>query len=216
MKGWRDWIPCCVLTGLLVGACGSASAQQPRATLDRYCTGCHNTKLKTGGLALDDAAAGEPAAHPEIWEKVVRKLRARSMPPAGLPRPDEPLTTHLSPHWKPRSTGPRRTPIPAAPTPSAVSTAPSTRTPSAICWRSTSTSRRCCPADDASHGFDNVTVGDLSPTLLERYISAAQKISRLAVGSPVTLARRRHHQPAARPHPGGALRRAAARHARRH
>jgi len=55
MKGWRDWIPCCVLTGLLVGACGSASAQQPRATLDRYCTGCHNSKLKTGGLALDDA-----------------------------------------------------------------------------------------------------------------------------------------------------------------
>src|SRR5262249_6663815 len=41
------------------------------------------------------------------------------------------------------------------------------------------------PSDDASHGFDNVTVGALSPTLLERYLSAAQKISRLAIGSPV-------------------------------
>ena len=48
------------------------------------------------------------------------------------------------------------------------------------------------PADEASHGFDNVTVGDLSPTLLDRYITAAQKISRLAVGSAEPLARRRH------------------------
>ena len=186
MKSWRDRIPCCVLTGLLVGACGSASAQQPRATLDRYCTGCHNSTLKTGGLALDDAAAGEPAAHPEIWEKVVRKLRVRYMPPAGLPRPDERTyeRTDLRARNLARPAPPPRIPIPAGPTPSAASTAPNIRTPSATCWRSTSMSPRCCPSDDSSHGFDNVTVGDLSPTLLERYLSAARKISRLAVGSP--------------------------------
>src|SRR6185437_15004570 len=66
-------------------------AQAPRATLDRYCIGCHNSKFKTAGLALDATAVSvdTPAAHPEIWEKVIRRLHVRSMPPAGLPRPDE-------------------------------------------------------------------------------------------------------------------------------
>ena len=185
MKGWRDRIPCCILTVLLMGACGSASAQQPRATLDRYCTGCHNSKLKTGGLALDDAAAGEPAAHPEIWEKVVRKLRVRSMPPAGLPRPDEPTYHALI---------------------SALETSLDRAAAAHPNPGRTDTFRRLnrteyqnairdllaldvdvaplLPSDDSSHGFDNVTVGDLSPTLLERYLSAARKISRLALGSP--------------------------------
>ena len=61
----------------------------------------------------------------------------------------------------------------------------SIRTPSATSSRSTSTSRRCCLKDDASHGFDNVSNGELSPTLLERYLAAAQKVSRAAVGSPL-------------------------------
>ena len=68
------------------------------------------------------------------------------------------------------------------------------------------------PADESSHGFDNVTVGDLSPTLLDRYITAAQKISRLAVGQPGPVARRRHDPRPGGPHPGGARRGAADRH----
>src|SRR5262245_2018879 len=61
----------------------------PRALVDRYCVSCHNERLKRGGLALDAVAAQNVAEHPEIWEKVVRKVRARQMPPVGLPRPDE-------------------------------------------------------------------------------------------------------------------------------
>src|SRR5690348_5465699 len=59
----------------------------PISALNQYCSGCHNAKLKTGGFAFDAAEA--PSHNPETWEKIVRKLRARSMPPAGLPRPDE-------------------------------------------------------------------------------------------------------------------------------
>ncbi|HEY7389033.1 MAG TPA: c-type cytochrome domain-containing protein, partial [Bryobacteraceae bacterium] len=70
----------------LIGA-GVLWAQQP-TLLDQYCIGCHNSKLKTGGLALDKLSPNQAAAHPEIWEKVVRKLRAGMMPPSGMPRPD--------------------------------------------------------------------------------------------------------------------------------
>src|SRR5262245_51161947 len=80
--------------GLRVSAVGGANARSTqaaasrRALVDRYCVTCHNTKLKTGGLALDsvDAANVGPAA--DVWEKVVRKVRAGMMPPAGRPRPD--------------------------------------------------------------------------------------------------------------------------------
>ena len=58
-------------------------------TSTKYCTGCHNDKLRTGGLALDPAALRQPASNPEVWEAVVHKLRARAMPPPGLPKPDD-------------------------------------------------------------------------------------------------------------------------------
>ncbi len=62
-----------------------AAGETPRALFDQYCVGCHNDKLKTGGLSL--AAHVKPSA--QEWEKVIRKLRAGMMPPAGMPRPDQ-------------------------------------------------------------------------------------------------------------------------------
>src|SRR5262249_5266112 len=59
-----------------------------RAALDRYCVTCHNQRLKTAGLALDELDPGDAGRHPEVWEKVVRKIRAGVMPPASRPRPD--------------------------------------------------------------------------------------------------------------------------------
>src|SRR6476660_1163048 len=63
-------------------AAGSSSAKQ-RAALDQYCVTCHNSRLKTGGLALDTIDVARIRDHAETWEKVVRKLRAGMMPPAG-------------------------------------------------------------------------------------------------------------------------------------
>src|SRR4051794_16620919 len=59
-----------------------------RAVAEQYCFGCHNQKLKTAGLALDTLDFERVSANPEIWEKVISKLRAGSMPPPGRPRPD--------------------------------------------------------------------------------------------------------------------------------
>src|SRR5689334_5721676 len=89
MRSWRDRIPRFLVTASIAATCVCAHAQSQRAAIDRYCITCHNSKAKIGGLSLDATAGNDPAEHPEIWEKVVRRLRVRSMPPAGLPRPDE-------------------------------------------------------------------------------------------------------------------------------
>ncbi|MEP6534573.1 MAG: DUF1592 domain-containing protein [Bryobacteraceae bacterium] len=154
--------------------------------VSRYCLGCHNTKLKTGGLALDSLQVENAGAHPEEWEKVVRKLRTRSMPPAGLPRPDEASYNQLLASLE----GSLDSAAAAKPNPGRSDTFRRlNRTEYRNAIRDLLAEdidvSSMLPADESSHGFDNVTVGDLSPTLLERYLSAAQKISRLAIGSPI-------------------------------
>src|SRR5258706_11339097 len=66
-----------------------ASAVTVRSVVDKYCVTCHNEKLKTGGLTLDTLDLAAVGAHPEIGEKLVRKLRSGMMPPLGRPRPDQ-------------------------------------------------------------------------------------------------------------------------------
>src|SRR5437899_10203092 len=66
-----------------------APAAAHKTFVTRYCASCHNDRLKRGGLTLDAAVSQEIGQTPEVWEKVVRKVRARQMPPIGLPRPDE-------------------------------------------------------------------------------------------------------------------------------
>ncbi|MEP7367341.1 MAG: DUF1592 domain-containing protein [Acidobacteriota bacterium] len=163
--------------------CGMMFAQEPQAVVKRYCVGCHSAKMKSGGLALeglDPAAAGQ---HSKEWEKVVRRLRGRTMPPAGLPRPDEGTYSAMAESLAQTLDAAAKT----NPNPGRSDTfrrlnrteyQNAVRDLLAIDVDVTS----LLPADESSHGFDNVTVGDLSPTLLERYLSAAQKISRLAVG----------------------------------
>ena len=74
-------------------ASAPASAAPHRTVVSQDRLSCHNERLKRGGLALDAAVAKDVEQHPEVWEKVVRKMRARQMPPIGLPRPDERRTT---------------------------------------------------------------------------------------------------------------------------
>lgn len=162
---------------------GWACAQETQAVVKRYCAGCHSAKLKTGGLTLEGLDAGAAAGHAEVWEKVVRRLRGRTMPPAGLPRPDEntyaALTSALAGQLDAAA---RAKPNPGRPDTfrrlNRTEYQNAVRDLLALDVDVTS----LLPADEASHGFDNVTVGELSPTLLERYLTAAQKISRLAVG----------------------------------
>ncbi len=174
--------------GVFFLSTGTPQPPQPpqKSLTDRYCISCHSEKTKAGGLVLS-TIAGQPAtAHSDAWEKVIRRLRARSMPPAGLPRPDEAGYTAAIASLE--SALDRQ--YAAKPNPGRTDTFRrlnrteyhnSIRDLLALDIDVTT----LLPGDDSSHGFDNITVGELSPTLLERYLAAAQKISRLALGSPV-------------------------------
>jgi mono/diheme cytochrome c family protein len=85
------------------------------AVLKQYCVTCHNQRLKTGGLALDAPDLGDVAAHADVWEKVLRKVRAGMMPPAGVPRPDATVQRALVASLeRTLDDAARRTPNPAA------------------------------------------------------------------------------------------------------
>ena len=161
------------------------SAPAHLALVDEYCLSCHDEGQRTAKLALDTIGAQDVARHPDVWEKVVRKLRARHMPPIGEPRPDDPEYDAVVASLE------ERLDRAAAANPNPGRTA--------TIRRLTRTEYRnavrdllaldvdvtsLLPADESSYGFDNVTVGDLSPTLLDRYVTAAEKISRLAIGRP--------------------------------
>jgi hypothetical protein len=79
---------------MLVPTIGQQRASSQRAILSEYCVTCHNDRAKTGNLSLEQLDIDHPEANPEVWEKVIRKLRAGMMPPAGQPRPDR--TTYES------------------------------------------------------------------------------------------------------------------------
>lgn len=85
---WLFGLSAATALAVLWAAPATAPVANPRAVFDQYCVTCHDQKLKTAGLMLDKLDAANPAANPEIWEKVIGKLRAGSMPPAGMPRPD--------------------------------------------------------------------------------------------------------------------------------
>src|SRR5262245_6105021 len=155
----------------------------PAQFVAKHCSDCHNSEDKRAGLDLDAISAKDVDAHPEIWEKVVRKLAARQMPPVGRPRPDE------------KSYQIFVTALEAALDRAAAARPNPGRTPTLRRLSRTEyqnvirdllaveiDAAVLLPADEANHGFDSAPLGDLSPTLLDRYITAAQKISRLAVG----------------------------------
>jgi len=69
-------------------AAGSAVINQSRALVTQYCVACHNDKLKTAGVSLENLDPAKPGPDSAVWEKVLRKVASNQMPPAGLPRPD--------------------------------------------------------------------------------------------------------------------------------
>ena len=159
------------------------AASTQRQFLDKYCGTCHNDRLKTGGLSLERFDVFKPDAQPEISEKVVRKLRTGVMPPPNMLQPPKADRIAMA-TWLETSLDAASV---AKPNPGRTETLRRlNRTEYQNAIRDMLAldidAGSLLPADESGHGFDNVIVGDLSPTLLDRYISAAQKISRLAVG----------------------------------
>ena len=162
-----------------------ATAAEARAVLDRYCVTCHNERLRTGGLALDAVDPAQVAGAPEIWERVVRKLRTGMMPPAPRPRPDAATYAGIVGYFE---TALDRVGD-ANPDPGRPAVQRLNRTEYANAIRDLLAlevdGRALLPADESGYGFDNIgDVLSVSPGLLERYLLAAAKISRQAVGDP--------------------------------
>ena len=174
------------LGGLLAVPVLAQTASPHKALINQYCLACHNDKAKVAGLDLTMSNIDKVASDPDLWEKVLRKVRARYMPPAGLPRPDETKYKTLVSYLETSLDGL----VAAHPDPGRTDTF---RRMNRTEYRNAIRDllaldvdvSAMLPRDDSSFGFDNVTVGGLSSTLLERYMSAAQKISRLAVGRPI-------------------------------
>ena len=159
----------------------ATDATAQRALVDRYCVMCHNQKLKTANLLLDQLDLARLGDHAEVGEKVVRKLRAGMMPPAGMPRPDAATARKLI-GWL--ETELDRSAVTHLPPPglhrlNRVEYANAIRD---LLDVEVDTSK-FLPSDDSTHGFDNMAgTLTMSPALIEAYLSAAGKISRVAIG----------------------------------
>jgi mono/diheme cytochrome c family protein len=153
-----------------------------RQVIDQYCVTCHNSRTKTAGLAFDAVDLADVAPHGEVLEKAVRRIRAGLMPPVGMRRPDAATLTGLA-------EGLEASLDRAAATPNLVPPGLHrlNRTEYANAIRELLgieiDAASYLPVDDSTSGFDNVAAGlTISPALVEGYMSAAAKISRLALG----------------------------------
>jgi len=190
--------------GILLGAIGygPAAAQgthtEHSAVINTYCVACHNAQLKTADLELDRADIVNPTANAPLWEKVIRKLRTGAMPPAGMPRPDaetyDAVATYLETTLDRAA---EANPNPGRPTIQRLN-----RTEYANAIRDLLEVDTniididlLLPADDSSYGFDNIgDVLSVSPVLMEGYLSAARKISRVALGDTAAVAEGQTYQ----------------------
>ena len=162
-------------------------ASSVRPVLDRYCVSCHSQRLKTGGLALDQVDVEQVHEHADLWEKVVWKLRSASMPPVGLPRPDPATYSAVASSLEQALDREAA----AAPNPG--------RTPAMHRLNRAEYKNAIhdllaldidvtamLPSDSGSYGFDNIAgVLSLSPALMDRYMSVAERVSAVAVGAAV-------------------------------
>ena len=173
-------------TAALSVALGSQRAAPPsphRALLDQYCVTCHNQQAKTAGLMLDKLDPGQAPDNPEVWEKVIRKLRGGMMPPQGRPRPAQPDVETFISYLE---TSIDRAAL-TKPNPGRAAVHRLNRTEYGNAIRDLLDLdvdvTELLPADDESYGFDNIAdVLKVSPSLLEQYLAASRKISSLAIG----------------------------------
>ena len=165
-----------------VAQTGAAAGSSQQAMLTTYCYTCHNTQVQMGGLALqglDIQAAGADAA---IWEKAMRKLRGRLMPPPGSPQPEQKdIDAFVA--WMENTLDDN----PSAPTAGHVGIQRLSRTEYAAAVKALVgveiAAKDVLPQDAAVEGFDNIAAAlSVSPTFIEQYVEAARTIAKKAIG----------------------------------
>ena len=163
----------------------ATGASASRALLDRYCVTCHNERLRTGNLALDTTDVGRVGEQAAVWEKVLQKLQTEAMPPPGRPRPD-PGAYHAVSAWLEAELdgAAAANPNPGRPTLHRLNRLEYTNAIRDLLGLEVD-GDQLLPSDDLAYGFDNnADILTVAPGLLERYMSAARKLARLAVGDP--------------------------------
>jgi hypothetical protein len=177
-------------------AANNPAVSTDQALVQKYCITCHNARAKTGGLSLEGANPADAATHAELWEKVAMKLRGGMMPPQGMPRPDAAvLDTFATTIEKTIDDRALRSPDPGhKPVHRLNRTEYGNAIRDLLDLDIDSTS--LLPADDESHGFDNIAgVLRISPSLLEQYLAAARSISSLAIGTETDIIRSDYRVP---------------------
>jgi mono/diheme cytochrome c family protein len=179
-------------TASAASAAPTGDAKTYREFVNQYCIGCHNTKSAQPAshpVDLEKASLDNVVADADTWERVLRKLSVRAMPPQGMKHPQEAdyvgfttwLSTSLDRAWATRGTLPGRYVVHRL---NRSEYGNAVRDLLAIDVDVTS----LLPSDDADFGFDNIAASlKTSPMLLDRYVTAAQRISTLAVGNPKAL-----------------------------
>jgi len=154
------------------------------AFVGKYCLGCHNTRSKAGGFVLEGVNAADPAARPDVWEKAIKRVRAREMPPEGMPRPDDPaaaeftsaLASELDAHA-------RRAPFAGAPVIRRLNRTEYGNAIRDLLHLDLNVSAEL-PPDQSAAGFDNIADAlSMSPLLLEQYLKVARRVSEIATGT---------------------------------
>jgi uncharacterized protein DUF1592/uncharacterized protein DUF1588/uncharacterized protein DUF1587/uncharacterized protein DUF1585/uncharacterized protein DUF1595 len=164
--------------------------------VQKYCVSCHNNRAKTGGVSFEGLDVTQPAAHSDVWERALIKLRGGMMPPQGMPRPDEPtLNTFIVALEATLDGQARKTPDPGFKPIHRLN-----RTEYGNAVRDLLDLEvdvaDLLPADDESYGFDNIAgVLRVSPSLLEQYLAAGSKISSLAIGTDTDVIRAGYRVP---------------------
>ena len=175
-----------VATWWLLGSqAAAAPAHLAQDLVGRYCMDCHDDSIAKGGLSFEGIAAKSPTTDPALWENILRKLDHQQMPPLGEERPASTEYRQVVFFLKAELDRAATT----APDPGRTDTFRRlNRTEYQNAIRDLLAleidATTLLPNDEPARGFDNVTVGNLSTTLLDRYVTAAQKIARLAVGAP--------------------------------
>src|ERR1700760_117652 len=179
-----------VLSGLLIPALVYGQPAKTHVSVDdefvsKYCAGCHNNKLKAGGFSFADVDLSHPAQNADQFEKVILKLQTGMMPPAGLPRPsadaDKAFLTDIKTRLDVVATN---HPNPGAPALHRLNRSEYQNSVHDLLGLDVDVDT-LLPADNITHGFDNMSEAlTVTPTLMEAYVRAAGKISRLAVGDP--------------------------------
>ncbi len=166
----------------------ASSAAPYREVLNQYCIVCHNEQLRTAGLVLGKLDVANVPEGAETWEKVIGKLRTGAMPPAGMPRPDNATYDAFATYLETALDHAAAT----KPNPGRVAVHRLNRAEYTNAIRDLLATdvdvESLLPVDDSGYGFDNIAdVLSVSPMLLVRYISAAGKVARLAIGDPNVL-----------------------------